>query len=1201
MDDSTEQVESDDAVIIVENEAESMPVQEKSAKPQNTPNLLDTCAVCSLNFNSREPKLLPCLHSFCKKCLPSPSRSLVLHDQTGTPQLQGDNASKPLNVIRCPVCRQECMEVDVMDNFFVKDSMEVPSSTVEKTSQQLCTSCEDNTEASGFCVECVEFLCVTCIEAHQRVKFTKDHIIRQKEEVSPDAMSVSSQKPVFCDIHKQEPLKLFCETCDRLTCRDCQLLKHKDHNYQFLEDAYKNHREHMVNMTLQLQEKKKAIEEVSNSINNGLLQVDENRKSVHNEIKKSICALILEINRKGKILVNQLEGLMKDHESGLRKQQEDVSSLSRHLNHVINFTKWATASSSGTALLYSKRLILFQIQNLLRARCNPSFVPQSMVRFQCRSGFWASNVDLGSLVVENVPARQQVGIQNFPYQLNQPLQRPGDPSIGGGGGGGGFPPGPPQQRMGSHSTLAQLQMQVEKLAHQPNRQPPPPSSHWAWYQNVRLQRPPPTRPIQGGSPSQSLSGPSQQVRRFMAPHPHPNPQSPNGTMQNPNGTMQNPNGTLQNLGFPPQTLRGLVSSSSIPPKPLDTFQNASRYSHNASLSSAASHNPQHSLQQLNLMESAYLNKRNEASASLSMLRPNFPQTLAPSVAERSALGRQNSPMSTASASEGRPGAVSWKAPETQGSGALTSGPPKRRRRSSPGPIIVIKDEPEDDDDVRFVQSSVRASLPDSTGDRAQTQTRAPSPRAEPTAESEPIQEDDPNEDWCAVCQNGGELLCCDKCPKVFHLTCHIPTLLGSPSGEWFCSFCRDLSSPEMEYDCDCGPESKAVKEEPNSEGFPPVDKRKCERLLLRIYCNELSTDFQEPVSSSVRETPPSHHALTNQVMPEYYEVIKTPMDLSMVKGKLESKQSAGYASLEEFVDDVRLIFRNCAEFNEAETEVAAAGKNLETYFEEQLKIMFPDRTIPEVKAEVVGPAFPPAPGEEEATPAKRPRMSSPESQDTPTPAEMPTEDTPTEDTPVGKESTEDTPTEDTPVGKESTEDTPAEDAPVGKESTEDKPTEDTPVEMESTEDKPTEDTPVEMESTEDKPTEDTPVEMESTEDTPAEDTPAGDTPPVDTPPKDTPPEDALAEDALAEDIPAGDMATEDTPPVATPPKDTPPEDTPPEDTPPEDASIEAVSVGDTTAVDAPAEDTSTEDKSTGDTPVGDTPSEDTPSVEDSKE
>jgi len=39
-----------------------------------------------------------------------------------------------------------------------------------------------------------------------------------------------------------------------------------------------------------------------------------------------------------------------------------------------------------------------------------------------------------------------------------------------------------------------------------------------------------------------------------------------------------------------------------------------------------------------------------------------------------------------------------------------------------------------------------------------------------------VQEFDPNEDYCAVCQNGGDLLCCDNCPKVFHIKCHVPEL-----------------------------------------------------------------------------------------------------------------------------------------------------------------------------------------------------------------------------------------------------------------------------------------------------------------------------------------------------------------------------------------------------------------------------------------
>ncbi|XP_074490093.1 transcription intermediary factor 1-alpha-like [Sebastes fasciatus] len=933
MDGRAETEDAAAAAVVVENEAESTQVREEKSTASGH-NYLDTCPVCFLNFHSREPKLLPCLHSFCKKCLPSPSRNLAMKEPPNSQQ--EDSETKPLNVIRCPVCRQECMEVDVMENVFVKDSVEAPSSTVERT-VQLCMTCDDNTEAAGFCADCVEYLCTTCVEAHQRVKFTKDHTIRQKAEVSQEVQGVSAHRPMFCDIHKQEPLKLFCETCDLLTCRDCQLVKHKDHNYQFLEDAYKNHKQHMESMTHQLQEKQKLIEEVSNSINNGLLQVDQNRTSVHNEIKKSICSLILEINKKGKMLVNQLEAVTKDHESVLRKQQEDIGYLSRHLDHVINFTKWATARNGGTALLYCKRLILFQIGNLLRAKCSSSFIPQSTARFQSRSSYWASNVDLGSLVVESVPGHQLGGFQGIPHQLSHPGHGPsGSPHS--------FALGAP------HNTLAQLQMQVDKLNPQANWQPQPPPPPWTWYQSVRLQRTVPGHLQGGGSPSHSML--SQPGRRFMVPPP----------------THVSPTSSLLSPGFTPQPLRGMGSSAGYQTKPMDVFPSPPLYTHMAPLPINGGVSSPQSRQTI---EDTYLNRRNDSGGPIYMLKPTYPQSMPPSLLHRNVQGQQNSLGYAAVSQEEKPGTVTWKPPETHQASGAASAAAKRRRRSSPGPIIVIKDEP--DDDSSYVQANQRASLPDSTGDqpqiraqaegnkvptplqstddrpqssRDQSKTDAPDLLPSLGGEQQVNQHQDSTEGLCAACQTGGELLCCDKCPKVYHLSCHVPTLLKSPSGEWFCSFCRDLLVPEMEYDCESKPEGKTVKKEPDSEGgFPPVDKRKCERLLLSLFCSELSSDFQRPASPSLC----ANNRLT----------IKGPVTLSAVKKRLEAEQSlSGYQSPAEFVSDIRLVFGNRA-LSEADTEVTMAGRTLKELFEEHLRITFPDQTFPEIKLEMLPSTAPP--------------------------------------------------------------------------------------------------------------------------------------------------------------------------------------------------------------------------------------------------
>ncbi|XP_047452581.1 tripartite motif-containing protein 66-like [Mugil cephalus] len=185
-----------------------------------------------------------------------------------------------------------------------------------------------------------------------------------------------------------------------------------------------------------------------------------------------------------------------------------------------------------------------------------------------------------------------------------------------------------------------------------------------------------------------------------------------------------------------------------------------------------------------------------------------------------------------------------------------------------------------------------------------------------------------SEDFCAVCLNGGDLLCCDRCPKVYHLACHIPPLISFPLGDWVCTLCRTDQEPVESYDCENMHSCVGVNA---PYTLSSQDQRRCEKLTLSLYCHLLSAPFHEPVSPLARN---------------YYQIIKRPIDLSVIRRKLDKSNTLHYFTAEQFVDDILLMFKNCATFNYPDSEVGQAGRNLEVFFLSKLKEIFPDRTFP---------------------------------------------------------------------------------------------------------------------------------------------------------------------------------------------------------------------------------------------------------------
>ncbi|KAI5958892.1 GCN5 [Candida theae] len=69
-------------------------------------------------------------------------------------------------------------------------------------------------------------------------------------------------------------------------------------------------------------------------------------------------------------------------------------------------------------------------------------------------------------------------------------------------------------------------------------------------------------------------------------------------------------------------------------------------------------------------------------------------------------------------------------------------------------------------------------------------------------------------------------------------------------------------------------------------------------------------------------------------VPDYYDVIKEPMDLSTMESKLENDK---YESFEQFLYDARLIFKNCRSYNSESTTYFKNANKLEKFMNNKIK------------------------------------------------------------------------------------------------------------------------------------------------------------------------------------------------------------------------------------------------------------------------
>ena len=316
-----------------------------------------TCAVC-LDIYSN-PKTLPCLHSFCQQCL----ERLPVNPQGNK------------RFIACPTCRTSVQlpEEPTAAEFpvaFQLNNLKEVYSLMKKATEPQQVKCDACTvaNANGYCKDCCKFLCMSCFDLHKIFDAMSNHKLSNLVEVATSASQLipaKQEKAMNCSKHN-DPLRIFCETCQELICRDCTVRIHRDHEYDTITDSY--HKHHQV-LETSLNPVNKLIDSVAialTDLNNRKGEIKEQGDMVKQEIQLTAKEMIEKIRQSERQLTREVETVVDSKLQVLSGQMKSAEMSLSQLKDCKEFVEQSLEMGSHQQVLMSKKQMMERMSHVTK-------------------------------------------------------------------------------------------------------------------------------------------------------------------------------------------------------------------------------------------------------------------------------------------------------------------------------------------------------------------------------------------------------------------------------------------------------------------------------------------------------------------------------------------------------------------------------------------------------------------------------------------------------------------------------------------------------------------------------------------------------------------------------------------------------------------------------------------------------------------
>ena len=185
-----------------------------------------SCPVCQDIL--RDPRYLPCLHSFCLNCL-----------------INWHRASGGEVNLRCPKCQGRSRVPasgdlkDLPTSFFLSGFIDALAIKESDKTQVTCGNCDKKSSKTSYCFERCKFYCDECLIGHNIIRSYKDHRVLAVKDFQEKDYEVVEKRPLFCSRkgHEKEELKFFCKICsENSVCQTCVILDHAGHKVTLIHE-----------------------------------------------------------------------------------------------------------------------------------------------------------------------------------------------------------------------------------------------------------------------------------------------------------------------------------------------------------------------------------------------------------------------------------------------------------------------------------------------------------------------------------------------------------------------------------------------------------------------------------------------------------------------------------------------------------------------------------------------------------------------------------------------------------------------------------------------------------------------------------------------------------------------------------------------------------------------------------------------------